>query len=168
MKKIELTWQEFESVAETSLKQVFSSWKKSSKDYHGFIPKTFFDETIISRGAEMAVAKATNRYWDGAYDTYKKSADVGKNIEVRYCTFKNPSLQLRPNSDEINKDRVFFLVTSDFKIGELPLYCIHGYIKGEDGMKEEFLTDFGYDGINKKPKRPKCWAIPNSKLKPLS
>ena len=164
MKKVTLSWEEFENVTDAAVRMVFSAWKKGSRNKHGYVPRTFFDDTVISRGAEKSVAKAINRYWDGGYDTYKDSPDVGRNVAVRYCTFDPPTLQIRPN-DKVNEECVFFLVTSDFRAGELPVYYVHGYIKGKDAMQDKYLTDFGFDGINKKPKRPMCWAVPTSALK---
>jgi len=158
MKKEILSWQEFEVVAGVGLRQCFSSWKKGSRDAHGFKSYSFFDHTIISLGAEFAVAKSLNKFWAGSYDEYKKLSDVGRNIEVRYTLSSPPKLILRPNSDETMKQRHFFLVTSNFKSGEPPCYYIHGHIKGEDGMKDKYLTDLGHAD------RPKCWAIPISEL----
>ena len=154
MEKIQLSWQEFEIVTGVAVRQCFSSWKKGSKDAHGFKSHTLFDHTVISLGAEAAVAKLLNKYWSGSYDQYKNTPDVGKNIEVRHTYSKPPKLILRPNSDEKMSDRHFVLTTSNVKSGEKPCYFIHGYILGKDGMQEKYLTDFG------KPERPKCWAIP--------
>jgi hypothetical protein len=158
MKKIILSWQEFEVVSGVGVRQCFSSWKKGSRDAHGFNAHSLFDHTITALGAEFAVAKSLNKLWSGNYDQYKKLADVGENIEVRHTRSNPPKLILRPNSDEKMNQRHFFLVTSDIKAGEYPCYYIHGHIKGEDGMKDEYLNDLGY------PDRPKCWAIPTSEL----
>ena len=87
---------------------------------------------IESACAELAVAKHLGVFWDGSINTFK-APDIGRNIQVRHTQHKNGCLILR-GAD--SPSEVYILVT-----GYHPKYEIRGYIKGEDGMRPEFLRD---------------------------
>ena len=88
---------------------------------------------------EIAVSKAFGKYWGGSINTFKRGGDVDSTKwEVRTRSKHNYDLILR-NDDP--QDRIYFLVT-----GLCPNYEIKGWIKGNDGMKQEYLHDHGNYG----------------------
>lgn len=134
-----------------------SSLRKNSKDVAGYKPKDIFDTNIKAAGAEIAVAKMLDVYYEPTVDTYKDQPDIQPNIEVRMTEMKNPSLIIRPNDV---RGRRYILVKNMWQHGILPKYDVLGwefFNNGVDKMWTDYWTDFGMN-------RPHCWAIPADKL----
>lgn len=122
---------------------------KRLRDKHGFTGDGW---GIHIEGAlgECALAKALNRYWEGGVNTFK-AGDVGA-LQVR--TRSNPEYDLLIRPDDPDRD-IFVLVT-----GEMPCYTIHGWIRGWEAKRPEFLKPYG--------NRPAAYFVPKEELKPLA
>jgi hypothetical protein len=79
--------------------------------------------------AEMAYAKAMGMFWSGSVGTFK-APDVG-DVQIRSTPRASNSLIIRANDKD---DDIFVLV-----VGSAPEYTIAGYIRGEDGKKQEWV-----------------------------
>jgi hypothetical protein len=84
---------------------------------------------IQAAAAELAVAKALNRYWVAGVNTYTMP-DVGRNIEVRCTKYPNGKLAIR---DRDQDDRPFVLVR-----GIIPTFEIVGWIYARDAKQEQW------------------------------
>jgi len=105
------------------------------------------------RGAlgELALAKATNRYWSGAGVGYHDEEDVG-HVQVRVTQHLDGCLIVRPGDG--HADQPWVLVT-----GSYPDYTVVGWIIGRDARQGRFLRD--PNG------RPPAYFVPQSELVPL-
>jgi len=94
---------------------------------------------IEAAGAEMAVAKHCGRYWT-AYvgGNGRNVADVSPNIEVRRATSSTGPLIIRPGDHVASP---YVLVR-----GSMPNYEIVGWIRGGDGMRDEWRSNPGGKG----------------------
>jgi len=100
--------------------------------------------------AEMSVAKAYNKYWSSG-DVNK--LDIGS-WEIRNTPRPDGDLVIRQRDVELKKmDKYFFLVR-----GRFGKYDIIGFIKGADGLKDEWFRDPTGKG------RPKAWFVPEKQL----
>jgi len=136
-----------------------ANWKKEdASQYQGNKNRMEDNRTNNERACvcELAVAKATNRYWSGSewpsdrHDDHKdKEADVGTNIEVR-CIRTRKAFKIKEASD-VGKGRILFgtetLRTSDGK-EELKTVKIYGWI-AIDKAWEELVNNNPPDYINK-------------------
>jgi hypothetical protein len=103
--------------------------------------------------AEVAVAKATGRFWDASQWRFRDdvTGDVGP-LQVRSTTQANGHLVIRPH----DRDDARFV----FVVGVAPHYEIVGSILGRDAKRDEWKVDPGDRG---KP----CWFVPREALKPF-
>lgn len=102
--------------------------------------------------AEMAYAKYRRRYWDFSVYGKKerhllKAGDVGHE-QVRWTDLEDGSLIIRTDDDPEN---YFVLV-----IGMVPDFYMIGYIKGSDGLKDEYIRG-PHGGV-------RSWFVPQSAL----
>lgn len=105
---------------------------------------------IEGAAAEMAVAKATGRYWDGVWNEIDRSRDDVAGIQVRSTTRDNGCLILHQSD---NDNDVFYLV-----VGLAPRFRLAGCIRASDGKDQRFWrTDTG---------RP-AFFVPQSELSPV-
>lgn len=102
--------------------------------------------------AELAVAKALNRFWDASQWRFRDDAtgDVGP-LQVRSTTEQDGHLVIRPH----DKDEARFV----FVVGAAPRYEILGSILGRDAKRDEWKTDPGGRGMP-------CWFVPRDALAP--
>jgi hypothetical protein len=101
--------------------------------------------------AEMAVAKAANKFWSTGD---KDASDVG-DWEVRQTPNPHGDLVLRERDITNGKiDHPFILVRGRFGV-----YEIVGWTKARDGMKDEYWRD------PTGGKRPPAWFVPAKKLR---
>lgn len=82
---------------------------------------------IEGAGAEMAVAKHTGQFWNGAVGQFKAD-DVGV-LQVRQTGHDRGCLILHHKD---HGDKPFILVT-----GQMPNYTIRGWLYARDGKKRE-------------------------------
>jgi hypothetical protein len=106
-------------------------------------------DDVQACAAEMAVAKALDRFWsDSPAPDY--GGDVGE-LHVRHTTREDGRLILRPSDPD---EGTFVLVT-----GSIPAFRVVGWITGRDGKAGE-----PHDIPNG---RPPCWMVPQSELRPI-
>ena len=100
--------------------------------------------------AEMAVAKAMNRYWDASVNTYK-APDVGKD-QVRHTHKPDGKLIIRPGDKD---HEVFWLV-----VGISPEFTVCGWMTARDAKVDKYAFNENYGGA------PPCWMVPQEDLIP--
>lgn len=118
-------------------------------DRHGYQGTNAWEQDIQGAAAELAVAKATRRYWDGSFDTFKRG-DVGQ-IQVRSTKRPDGSLIVRPSDSDLD---IFFLV-----VGEIPEFTVVGWIKAQDAKQERYEKAPGG--------RPPAYFVPQADLTPV-
>lgn len=89
---------------------------------------------IEAAAAEMAVAKALNKYYGFHYNTFKTIPDVG-GYEVRSSQNDSANLIVRPRD---SGESIFILVT-----GTVPNYTLRGWKKGSDVMVKKYFKNPG-------------------------
>ncbi len=141
---ITLSWYEIIFGASVGIRRRVESLRGKHTDRHGGEP--LWNEDIEGALAEMVVAKARGKYWNGGVGTYK-GGDVG-NVQVRYTPLADGSLILRKGD---SPDSRYVLVT-----GQAPTYNVIGWIDGHDGMKPEFV--WAPNG------RPPAYFVPQNRL----
>lgn len=100
--------------------------------------------------AELTVAKAVDRYWDGYVGpTEPHRPDVGP-LEVRYTPVPGGHLMVYRH-----ESGPFVLVT-----GDPPALTIHGYINAADAKRAEWWT------VNRGPGSG-CYWVPQDALRPI-
>jgi hypothetical protein len=105
---------------------------------------------------EVAVAKATNRYWSGSVNVGKRVPDVGSHIEVRCRDETAGQRDLIVRSDDPD-DRVMVLVTWDED--SLPALRVEGWIEVKKAKRKEYEKNpMGY-GV--------AYFVPKDKLKDI-
>ncbi len=150
---VKLEWYEVSVAVHISGLRHTESMRKGLKDRFGYQGRDLHDNLYGVLG-ELAFAKATELYFPMTVNTFK-DADVGSNWQVRTVgSNKNRDLILRPK-DSI--EHYYALVEVVKK--ESYSCLIHGWVQGADGMKDEYLTDFGYKD------RPLVWKVPQNRLK---
>jgi hypothetical protein len=132
---ITLTELEIEMSGMVGLKRNLLAVMRGYKGKHGVDESKNWDLNIEGACAEFAVAKAINRYWEPTNGTFKSGADIGKNIQVRRRSKAGHDLIIRRDD---NPEHIFFLIT-----GSVPNFTVQGWIKGQNGMKEEYLQGYG-------------------------
>jgi hypothetical protein len=103
---------------------------------------------IEGAAGELAVAKATNTYWNGALGDYDAD-DVG-GLQIRTTPHPNGCLILHPSDPD---DRPFILV-----IGTMPFFRLAGWMMGRDGKDPKWWRA----GID----RP-AFFVPQADLRPM-
>lgn len=119
-------------------------------DQQRFCGRHPWEHNIEGACGEMAAAIALNLHNPMTVNTYH-DADLGESIQVR-CR-SNHSYDLIIREDD-NPEEFFVLVT-----GSCPYYQVHGFMLGEDGMREEFWADPGNGGG--------AFFVPKDRLRPL-
>jgi hypothetical protein len=145
---VTLSLHEMATARDVGGRRQLASLGKGLSDRHGFQGDPW-DVHIEGAGAEMAVAKQLNIYWEGSVNTFKSPDLPG--IQVRRRSLPHYELLVRPCD---SKDEVYVLVT-----GKMPQYRIHGWIRGSDAMQERWLK--GHGG------RPPAYFVPHSSLAPM-
>ena len=104
---------------------------------------------IEGAGAELAFAVWRGVVWKATVNTFRSGFDVDRH-QVRWAREDHYRLILR---DTDNPAHVFVLV-----VGRSPEYTIVGWLRAVDGMKSEFLQDYG---------RGSAYFVPRHLMNPL-
>lgn len=115
---------------------------------YGSVEESPWQIHIEGACAEMAVAKAMNRFWSGALGALDAD-DVGP-LQVRSTARRDGSLILHA---EDRDDRAFVLVT-----GQAPTYVLRGWIHAAHGKRKEFYRS---------DVRHPAYFVPQNALKPM-
>lgn len=105
---------------------------------------------VLGAAGELAVARLLGRYWGGDVSSFKR-ADLGNSLQIR--TRSKPHYDLIVRNDD-SPENYYVLVT-----GTTTRLQVHGWIRGADARKDEFLKTYG--------DRPAAWFVPQSQLQPL-
>ena len=100
----------------------------SSPEPHG-TPPSVWDADVEGAAAELAVAKALNRYWCGLDGSDRLVGDVD-GCQVRHSRRPNASLIL--HSRDLDDQR-FILV-----VGSMPVLTVKGWLWGGEGKVDRF------------------------------
>lgn len=90
------------------------------RDRPGIRPEMVWLMDMEGAGAELAVAKVTGWYWDGAVGTFHDRADV-RAVHVRHTIHPAGHLLIRPGLDVAG---IYVLVT-----GMMPDYAVQGWAR---------------------------------------
>jgi hypothetical protein len=149
-----LTWDEVEQAASVGVRRRIHSRKKglngAAADAEGNQGLGAWDIDIEAAIAEMAVAKATNRYWCGSVDTYHKGDDVQYGIQVRHAVPDASSLIVRVEDSDA---AVWVLVT-----GRAPSFQLRGWFFGHEAKKQESWKKAPHN-------RDAAWFVPSKVLR---
>ena len=155
--KVQLEWYEMDMAIMVSNARTTGAWRKERRNVAGYKPKDLFDVGAKAAGAEIAVAKALNLYWDGSVGTFKTKADVGLKTEVRMTSMRTPKLIVRPNDVP---ERDYILVLDCWEIGSKPKYELLGWMPGYEAKNDKYLTDNGNG-------RPPAFMVPVPELRTM-
>lgn len=108
-------------------------WGRHRELFSGFDSDT---NDVYAAGAEMAVAKLTNRYWIAGIGD-PKLPDVGRLVEVRWSEF-NHCLKVR---DKDPDDRPYVFVR-----GSSPSFEIVGWMLGREAKQQRWKANPGDKG----------------------
>jgi hypothetical protein len=148
---VTLTWYE-ESMGIHVGNLLYSlSMRDGRKDNDRDDKSTSLMHSTDSACAEIAVAKALNRYWRGGVDIFKLP-DIWPDLQVRHCREDGGRLIVRPKDTESHR---FVLVT-----GVPPLFVIRGWMVGTAAKRDEWYHDFN--------KKGPAWWVPQSDLHPMA
>lgn len=124
---------------------------KRRTDRYGCNPQGLgWAEHIEGASGEMAVAKATGRFWAGNNGDLS-AADVGL-LQVRTTAWDTGCLLLHPS----DKDEQVFILA----VGKSPSYRLAGWTFAKEGKRQEFWKDKG----NGRP----CFFVPQDALREMS
>jgi hypothetical protein len=151
MIEIELNWTETWIAAEVGKLRQFESLRKGLQDKYGFDGEKGWSIHIEGASGEMAVAKCLGVYWGGSVNTFRTQADVGR-LEIRTRSRSDYDLLVRPDD---KNDSIFVHVT-----GRSPKFKIHGWMKGADAKRPEWLQTYG--------SRDPAYFVPARFLKDMS
>lgn len=146
MIEVRLAEHEIVMAAGVGVRRQAEALAKGLPDKHGFEGEGFAVHIDGALG-ELAVAKATNRFWNGSVSTFKAGGDVGR-IQVRTRSKDWYDLIVRRDDRD---DDAFVLVT-----GRCPVYKVWGWIRGADAKREAFLQTHG--------DREAAWFVPKDAL----
>ncbi len=116
---------------------------------YGIKENNSVEENIVGCFGELALAKYTGRYWDGAMNNFN-AKDVGP-YQVRATRYRPPKGRLPLHKPEEGKDRPedIFILAHTYA---LPTVILYGWVYGHEGMQEKYWGDFGRN-------RP-CYIVP--------
>ncbi len=130
-------------------RRYMSALYKGLKDGHGLDPEVDGWAIHIEGAAgELAFAKATNRYWSGSVDTFKRGGDVGL-FQVKTRSKHKYDLLVRPGDKD---DDTFVLVT-----GQIPVFRVRGWCLGWEAKLAKFSQTHG--------DRPAAFFVPVDQLR---
>lgn len=92
---------------------------------------------IEGAAGELAFAKATNRYWPATVNNFH-DPDLMNGVQVRTRSSHSHDLIVREGDSDLH---TFVLVT-----GRMPVYRVHGWIKGRDAKQLRFWNNPGGHG----------------------
>jgi len=149
--RVRLAWYEQHFAAQVGVLRHTLALKEGRADSAG-LSRDADGWSLHIEGAmgEMSYAKATNRYWNGSVNTFKRDGDVGR-IQVR--TRSQPTYELIVRPDDRDDDE-FVLVRG--RSGE---YHVVGRIEGRHAKRPEWLKTHG----NRSP----AYFVPDWALAPI-
>jgi hypothetical protein len=145
---IELEAWEYEWASHIGTRRIIANWGKADAPHYK--RNRMEDERTASVAgcvAELAVAKATNRYWSGHvweakdHKRYRDCPDVGYNIEVRRIRTRREAAVRR---HQVGKGLVLFV--AEPVMPELTSCLVHGYIDYDKAWEHGIPSD--YDAEN--------------------
>jgi hypothetical protein len=142
-----LTWYELMMAAHVGVRRHVESIRQDRHDRFGFAGDGW-GAHIEGAAGELAVAKATGRYWPGSVDAFD-GPDVG-GLQVRTRSRADFDLLVRPGDPA----RAIFVHV----VGVAPHYRIVGWIRGGDAKRPEWLARHG--------DRPPAYFVPQGCLNP--
>jgi hypothetical protein len=150
--KVELNLDEILQGALVGVKRMVNAIGRGNNQTHsnGADMDRAWQNHIEGALAEMAVAKYTNRFWSIG-DLH--DSDVG-NWEVRQTPNPRGDLVIRQRDKDNKKENKKFILVR----GRYGTYDVVGWIKGIDGMKDEYWSDPTNRG------RAKAWFVPERML----
>lgn len=150
----ELTLTEFEVAVNTArLRIVASAMQKlnHSSTYQRDLVKRL-DEEVVGACGEIAVGKASGRWFVPSVNTFHRTPDCLGDVEVRSTAVPHGCLIVRDN-DSDNRRYVLAIVNA-------PNVTLVGWITGGEAKQPEFLRDpHGH--------RP-SWFVPQDRLHPIT
>lgn len=117
-----------------ALRQI-AAIRKKLRDRHGAHPHLSWELHIQGACGELAVAKATGRYWPASVNTFKQDGDIGLSLQVRTRTLDKYDLIVR---DDDRDDDVFVLVT-----GLPPTMRVRGWLYGKEAKQNVYRASHG-------------------------
>lgn len=152
---ISLTWQEQLFAAQAGVMRRISALNNGRHEPYGTPKSDLWGNDIESAGAEAAVGKALNIFWQhGKLREYK--GDVGA-VEVRSTKLPNGRLILH---DRDSDDAAFVLVR-----GKFPSYELVGWCIAREGKRPEYK--FHGDGRCEDVEK-QSYFVPNNILRPIN
>lgn len=124
---------------------------RNAKGVNGSERTHYWQNHIEGALAEMAVAKATNKFWSSGD---KSNLDIG-DWEIRCTPNPRGELVMRKRDVELGKQDKWFILVR----GKYGSYDLIGWILGKDGMQDRYWKQVG--------DRPPAWFIPESALTPF-
>lgn len=149
--QVELSAAEIMMAATIGAMRRVDSLSKKLTPKHGLTNETnLLAMDIDAACAELAFCKAKDKFFEGRIGNFK-DADIGKSIQIRSSAKHDNNLIVRMDDSD---DHYFVLVT-----GICPDYLVHGYIKGRDAKKNQWLKNYN--------SRPGAYFVPQSELKAI-
>lgn len=154
--EITLTEADLALAQETANKRNAENRRVNRRD--GKVLSNSLDIDLQGARSELAVARALNLKWDGAFladEVWKVWKTTGcdvQNLEVRSTLHQNGRLILHPK----DKDEAPYILVIASKH---PTYQLVGWCFGREGKIQEYWHDVGYG-------RP-CYFVPRNKLKKI-
>lgn len=108
---------------------------------------------IMGCNGELAACKVLGVKWEKKINTYRKEADIGKRIEVKYRSKRYYDLIIRKDD---NPDSLFILVVPGLDPNS---FNVKGCIWGRDGMKKCYVENYGNRG--------EAFFVPQNVLMPM-
>lgn len=149
---VELTPQEIRVAVIVGANRNVRAYERGRRHRYGADEARGWSMHTQGAAAEIAVAKAFNRYWTDTPDP-DYTGDVGP-YHVRSTKHEEGGLLLHPDDPD---DGVFVLV-----VGEIPVFRLAGWILGREGKRERFWLAGGPGGSG----RP-CFKVPQRELFPI-
>lgn len=147
---VELSWGEVFHGCLVGVSRRIRRLRSGSKHRWGYDSHSWTAE-LESACAELAVAKALDRYWSDV-PVPDHDGDVGDGLQVRH-TLRQDGRLIVHREDEDGHD--FVLVR-----GEAPRFDVAGFLPGVEAKREVYWTDPGTAG------RP-AFFVPAEKLRPV-
>jgi hypothetical protein len=148
--EITLTPEQSKYAAEVGLFMRAEVHRMGGTEAYGLAPEDGEEKSIQGAQAEYACHLWFGVPWDGRPNTFGRIADMGEDIEIRNSSLHHWGMNMRP---EDKPDRVYILVT-----GQDPTFRIQGWIRGHEGRRDEWWTNYGLRH------RPYLWSVPQSAL----
>jgi hypothetical protein len=130
--KVDLEWFEVSRAALVGVSRNVEAMRKQCQN-RSTVPDDWGIHILGALG-ECAFAKATNRYWNGSVNTFKRGGDVGR-IQVRTRARHDHDLIVRDGDSD---DDVFVLVT-----GGPSSFEIRGWCMGKEAKYAAFSANHG-------------------------